>query len=167
MSITVTSARPTAPVYRESSAGRKPRTYQATLAFLQELPGSKVSTMVRLNLQSREKGPSIRRLSLPQGARISTARPDVPRRLDPNQGLSDPFSATSRRNLVEIGRRFGQADIFQEGGAFGFVDQLRNFGSGVRSDFQNFLGISPPPASASPSLEGSTTRRSFGSIFNP
>jgi hypothetical protein len=140
MAITVTSARPTSPRYRTS--GRSiPTLIPATLNALDNLGSQPPSTFVRLQRQALERQPSIRTQQLPRGAPVSTARPNVPDTLDPNAGLTNPFSAQARESIRSVGERIGEANIFQQGNNLGFVSGIRQFGTDFREGVQDFFGI--------------------------
>tara|TARA_R110000824_G_scaffold198618_1_gene382667 strand:- start:56 stop:514 length:459 start_codon:yes stop_codon:yes gene_type:complete len=140
MAITVTSARPTAPKYRTS--GRSvPTLINSTVRALDNLGSQPPSTFIRLQRQALERQPSIRTQQLPRGAPVSTARPNVPSTLDPNAGLTNPFSAQARENIRSVGERIGQAGVFQQGNNLGFVSGVRQFGADFRGEVEDFFGI--------------------------
>jgi hypothetical protein len=104
---------------------------------LAALGTTSVSANVSLHAGLSRQVPSINFSS--QTTKIPQRRASVPRSID--IGRVEP-SQFDRENIFSFGQSLGKADIFQSGGAFGFIGDIQsaNIGTSIRKS----LGIPEP-----------------------
>ena len=108
-----------------------------SLAALGTTGPTAVAANVNLQASLSRQVPSINFSS--QTTKIPQRRASVPRSID--IGRVEP-SQFDRKNIFSFGQSLGKADIFQSGGAFGFIGDIQsaNIGTSIRRS----LGVPEP-----------------------